>query len=91
MEFEKLLSLFAEPDDVLTRELYEAVRELLVRKAETEEKDLNPQIPVIIDFIRNECQRQKRLSEELPDDHRYDFTGLNEAFRGLLAAYNGVG
>ena len=86
MEFEKLLSLFAEPDDALTRELYEAVRELLVRKAETEEKDLNPQIPIIIDFIRNECLRQKRLSEELPDDHRYDFTGLNEAFLGFQVA-----
>ena len=85
MEFEKLLTLFSEPDEVMTPELYTAVRELLARKAGTEEKDLNPQMPVIIDFIRDECMWQKRLSEAAPDDHKYDYTELNEAFRSVLA------
>ena len=84
MEFEKLLALFEEPDDVLTPKLYEAIRELLARKAETEEKDLNPQMPVIIDFIREECARQKQISDAAQDDHRHDYTNLNEAFRKLL-------
>ena len=84
MEFEKLLALFAEPDDVLTQELHAAILELLAKKAETEEKDLNPQIPAIISFIRDECARQKQLSQALPDDHRRDYTELNEAFRRLL-------
>ena len=85
MEFDKLLAMFSEPDEVLTQELYAAIRELLVRKAETVEKDLNPQMPVIIDFIRNECVRQKQLSGAAPDDHRHDFAELNGAFRKVLA------
>ncbi len=84
MEFEKLLLMFNEPDDVLTPELYAAIQELLVRKAETEEKDLNPQMPVIIDFIGNECARQKQISDAAPDDHRHDYRELNQAFRKLI-------
>ena len=85
MEFAKLLTMFREPDEVLTQELYAAIAELLTRKAETEEKDLNPQMPVIISFIREECVRQKQISEAAPDDHRHDVEELNEAFRNLLA------
>lgn len=84
MEFEKLMRLFEEPDEILTAKLHEGIRDLLERKAETEEKDLNPQMPVIIDFIRSECVRQKQISDAAPDDHRHDYTELNEAFRKLL-------
>ena len=85
MEFEKLLAMFDEPDDVLTPGLHEAIRELLARKAETEEKDLNPQMPVIIDFIRDDCARQKQISDAASDDHRHDYGELNDAFRKILA------
>lgn len=84
MEFEKLLTLFSEPDDVLTQELYDAIQELLRRKAETEEKDLNPQMPAVISFIREECLRQKRISDAAADDHRRDYSELNEAFRAVV-------
>ena len=84
MEFEKLLVMFDDPDDRLTPELYGAIRELLARKAITEERDLNPQMPVIIDFIQQECIRQKQISDEAPDDHKRDFGELNEAFRSIL-------
>ena len=84
MEFEKLLMLFDESDDILTRELYEAIRELLMRKAGTEEKELHPQMPLIIDFIRDECARQKKLSDAASDDHRYDYEELNRCFRELV-------
>ena len=86
MQFETLLQLFdgAEPD--LNDDLLVAIRELLLRKADTEEKDLNPQMPVIIDFIRSECERQKQISDAAPDDHRHDYTELNEAFRNALKA-----
>lgn len=90
MEFDKLLSMFKEPDDVLTPEVYAAIQELLARKAVTEEKDLNPQMPVIIDFIRHECARQKQISDAAPDDHRHDYTELNGVFRNLLTTGNGV-
>ena len=84
MEFAELLSMFDAPDDVLTPGLHEAIRELLARKSTTEEKDLNPQMPAIIDFIRQECVRQKQISNEVPDDRRHDYGELNEAFRALL-------
>ena len=84
MEFQTLLELFDGTDVTLGEELLAAIRDLLVRKALTEEKDLNPQIPVIIDFIRSECERQKQLSDAFPDDHKHDYTTLNDAFRKTL-------
>ena len=54
------------------------------RKTETIEKDLNPQMPVIIEFIRKEYLRQKQISEALPDDRKHDYTELNAAFRHVL-------
>lgn len=84
MEFEKLLKLFDCPDDILTMDLYTDIRKLLARKTMTEEKELNPQMPVIIDFIRKECERQKQISESAPDDHRHDYGELNKVFRMLL-------
>ena len=84
MEFEALLGLFSEEEECLTPELYASLRELLDRKAETEEKDLNPQMPAIIDFIQSECQRQKQISDTAPDDHKHDYTELNMVFRRIL-------
>ena len=84
MEFEKLLVMFDEPDDVLTKELYAAIRELLVQKAQTEEKDLSPQMPEIIGFIREECARQKEMSETTADDRKRGYGELNEVFRRLV-------
>ena len=84
MEFETLLGLFFEQEEGLTSELYASIRELLNRKAETKEKDLNPQMPVIIDFIQSECLRQKQISDAAPDDHKHDYTELNTAFCRVL-------
>ncbi len=87
MEFGKLLLLFEESEagaDGLDGELLAAIRELLDRKAVTEEKDLNPQMPVIIDFITAECGRQKAISDRAADDRRHDFSELNETFRRVL-------
>ena len=73
-----------EQDGALNEELYNGIQDLLAHKAVTEEKDLNPQMPVIIDFIQSECALQKQLSDAAPDDHRHDYGELNEAFRNLL-------
>ena len=89
MEFEKLLQLFDGIDADLNEELLSAVRVLLSRKAVTEEKDLNPQLPVIIDFIRAECRRQKEISDAAADDHKKDLTTLNECFRHALGLSEG--
>ena len=84
MEFETLLKLFSEEGEGLPESLHRAVLELLERKAGTEEKDLNPQMPEIIDFIRSECVRQKQISDAAPDDHRQDFEEMNACFRSVL-------
>ena len=86
MEFETLLTLFDRPEAGLPAELYPAIRELMDRKAVTQEKDLNPQMPEIIRFIREECARQKQISDAARDDHQHDYGELNEAFRELLLA-----
>ena len=84
MEFQTLLALFDENDTDLTPELFGAIQILLEQKAVTEEKELNPQIPVIIDFIQKECTKQKILSESFQDDHRRDFDEINQTFRMAL-------
>lgn len=84
VRFEELLTMFGEPDEVLTKELREAIWDLLERKKVTEEKDLNPQIPVIQSFIENECERQKQLADEAKDDHQHSFSVLNDCFREVL-------
>ena len=38
----------------------------------------------IISFIREECARQKQISDAAPDDHRRDYAELNKTFRELL-------
>ena len=84
MEFQTLLKLFDGTDPDLNEELLAGIQDLLIRKAETEEKDLNPQLPIIIDFITSECANQKRISDATPDDHNHDYAELNEVFRQVL-------
>ena len=84
MEFEKLLQLFDGEEPDLNEQLLGDIRELLARKTATEEKDLNPQMPSIINFISNECQKQKEITAATPDDHKHDLTALNECFRQAL-------
>ncbi len=84
MEFQRLLALFDGNNPDLGPELFTAIQTLLERKVITEEKDLNPQMPVIIDFIQKECTKQKILSESLQNDHRRDFDEINQTFRMAL-------
>ena len=81
MEFNTLLGLFDGTDPNLSDQLYQSIQELLQRKANTEERDLNSQMPIIIDFIISECDKQKQISEALKDDHKHDFSELNQVFR----------
>lgn len=84
VEFERLLTLFDSGEEGLTRELFSSIEDLLAKKAVTEEKDLNPQIPEIIDFIREECGRQKSFLSNAPEDRRIDMQKLNDCFYSLL-------
>ena len=76
--FEELLKLSL-PD-----ELRRGIEELLEIKKITEEKDLNPQIPVIYDFIYNELEVQKELADAMTDDHNKEWGALNEVFKKML-------
>ena len=64
----------------LPSDLRADIDELLKKKKVTQEKDLNPQIPVIQNFIQNELHRQKLLTDTMVDDRSGDWTSLNQLF-----------
>lgn len=74
--------------DLLSMELPETFRsaldELLEIKKRTTEKELNPQMPAIREFIETELKKQKEIGDGLPNDHKKDLGSLNEIFREIL-------
>ncbi|MBO4390889.1 MAG: nucleotidyltransferase domain-containing protein [Lachnospiraceae bacterium] len=76
--FEDLLKLDLSP------ELRAGIDELLEIKKRTTEKEENPQIPVIRDFLASEIARQKEIADRLADDHNKDWTALNQAYREVI-------
>lgn len=84
MEFNTLLGLFDGSEVDLSDELLDAIQELLRKKAITEEKELNPHIPEIIRFIKDECLKQKQISESYSYYHKRDFSNINQVFRNIL-------
>lgn len=78
VRFDELLKLDLEP------ELRNAIDRLLEIKKVTTEKELNPQIPEIIGFIKAELSKQKSIADALPDDHNKDWDSLNMLFRNIL-------
>lgn len=57
---------------------------LLERKKATEERDKNPQIPAIQEFIAQELECQKALGDAMEDDRCRDWDGLNRLFLRAL-------
>ena len=78
--FDDLLKLSL-PDN-----LRKGIEELLEIKKVTEEKDLNPQIPVIFDFITSELAVQKEIADTIEDDHNKDWSALNAIFADIIKA-----
>lgn len=76
--FDELLKLNL-PDS-----LRNSINELLKIKKVTNEKDLNPQIPVIYEFIKNELELQKELAETIADDHNKNWRMLNTVFTNIV-------
>lgn len=76
-------------DDLLQMDLPKGLRqgidELLEVKKVTDEKEVNPHIPVIIDFIKTEMERQKQLVEVMEDDRRKEWDTLNQLFLDILS------
>lgn len=69
----------------LPTELRSALDELLEIKKRTTEKEENPQIPAIREFIETELVKQKEIGDGLPNDHNKDLEPLNEVFREILS------
>lgn len=76
--FDELLKLELSP------EFRKAIDELLEVKKRTTEKEENPQMPVIIDFIASEIIKQKEIADTMADDHNRDWSALNLLFRETL-------
>ena len=82
--FNDLLAMDLDP------ELRSAIQYLLERKKVTTEKESNPQIPAILNFIKNELQRQKTIGNSLPEDRNTDFTPLNRCFLQIIGLDSAV-
>ena len=76
--FDELMKMDIEP------ELRTAIEDLLERKKVTTEGEHNPQIPAIQAFIQDELQRQKAISNALPDDRNTDWSSLNRCFVQII-------
>lgn len=76
--FDKLLQM------ELPQELREGIDHLLELKKVTDEKDLNPQIPVIYEFIKKELEVRKVMADTMKDDHNKDWDALNALFFDII-------
>lgn len=65
----------------LPGKLRAGIEELLEVKKVTEEGDLNPQIPVIYEFIKGELAVCKKKGDEMEDDHKKEWEELNGVFK----------
>lgn len=75
VRFEELVKAVEVPKALDT-----GIRELLEKKKTTDEKEKNPQIPVIRAFIEEELKRQKAYIASMPDEKREGCESLNRLF-----------
>lgn len=68
----------------LPDELRQGIDKLLEIKKVTQESDLNPQIPVIQDFIAIELVKQKELADTIEDDRSLNWETLNDLFYNII-------
>lgn len=68
----------------LPKELSEEIERMLIIKAKSDEKDKNPKMLVIQQFIEAEIERYGQLSKEMPDDRTPDWEALDRAFLTIL-------
>lgn len=68
----------------LPEKLREEIKEMLVIKAESDEKDLKPKMPVIQEYIEKEIDRYGQLSKAMADDRNPDWTALDQVFLKII-------
>ena len=68
----------------LPKELSEEIERMLAIKANSDEKDQNPKMPIIHQYIETEIARYGQLSKEMPDDRTLDWEALDRVFLSIL-------
>ena len=68
----------------LSKELSDEIQTMLTIKANSDEKDLNPRMPVIHNYIQEEIKRYEQISKEMVDDRSEDWNDLNKVFLAVL-------
>lgn len=69
----------------LDGELSAEIADMLRVKAQSDEKDLNPKLPVIQKYIEDEIVRYEQLSKSMEDDRTPEWGILNKVFLELMA------
>lgn len=64
----------------LPKELSEEIEKMLIRKAKSDEKAVNPKMPAIQKYIEDEIARYGRISKEMEDDRIWDWDVLDRVF-----------
>lgn len=68
----------------LPQELTAGIDRMLEIKAQSDEKVLNPHIPVIRKYIEDEIVRYEQISKEMTDDRKLDWESLDKVFLWIL-------
>lgn len=68
----------------LPEKLREEIKEMLMIKAESDEKDLKPKMSVIQEYIEKEIDRYGQLSKAMADDRNPDWTALDQVFLKII-------
>lgn len=68
----------------LPEELAAEIKKMLQVKAQSDEGDLHPHLPVIRKYIEEEIARYEQLSKEMPDDRTPDWNRLDQIFLWCL-------
>ena len=68
----------------LPEDLSDEIDKMLDIKSRSDEKNLNPQLPVIKSYIENEINRYEQLIKTMDDDRTADWETLNKLFLEIL-------
>ncbi len=72
----------------LSQELSDEIQTMLKIKANSDEKDLNPRMPVIHKYIEEEIRRYEQISKAMKDDRAEDWSALNQVLLEVLDLEN---
>ena len=68
----------------ISAELSEEIQKMLLVKAESDEKALNPKLPIIQSYIENEIIRYQQISRNMADDRMAEWETLDKVFLRIL-------